>query len=119
MMEQLEEQTQPEMAQQGELGEQPEERMQPEVAQQAEQLEILHHHHRIHHHLITEDQGEDTCSDDKVESKNWNSQNLLKFRNQRGSKGKPGDNFDTWWVLVQVYIEGQPEKFPKDNRTSD
>jgi hypothetical protein len=28
-------------------------------------------------------------------------------------------DFDTWWVLVQVYIEDQPEKFPKDERTID
>jgi len=33
--------------------------------------------------------------------------------------GKPGEDFDTWWVLVQVYIEDQPEKFPKDQRTID
>jgi len=31
--------------------------------------------------------------------------------------GKPGEDFDTCWVLVQVYIEDQPEKFPKDQRT--
>ena len=30
-----------------------------------------------------------------------------------------GEDFDTWWVLVQVYIEDQPEKFPKDERTID
>ena len=33
--------------------------------------------------------------------------------------GKPGEDFDTWWVLVQVYIEDQPEKFRKDQRTID
>jgi len=33
--------------------------------------------------------------------------------------GKVGEDFDTWWVLVQVYIEDQPEKFPKDERTID
>ena len=32
---------------------------------------------------------------------------------------KLGEDFDTWWVLVQVYIEDQPEKFPKDQRTID
>jgi len=31
----------------------------------------------------------------------------------------PGDHFDTCWILVQVYIEAQPEKFPKDERTID
>jgi hypothetical protein len=24
------------------------------------------------------------------------------------------EDFDTWWILVQVYIEDQPEKFHKD-----
>ena len=30
-----------------------------------------------------------------------------------------GKDLDTWWVLVQVYIEDQPENFPKDNRAID
>jgi len=30
-----------------------------------------------------------------------------------------GKDFDTWWVLVQVYIEDQPDNFPKDNRAID
>jgi len=30
-----------------------------------------------------------------------------------------GEDFDTWWILIQVYIEGQPEKFPKDEITID
>ena len=31
--------------------------------------------------------------------------------------GKAGEDFDTWWVLVQVYIRDQPERFPEDERT--
>jgi len=33
--------------------------------------------------------------------------------------GNANKDFDTWWLLVQVYIEDQPEKFPKDERTID
>jgi hypothetical protein len=33
--------------------------------------------------------------------------------------GNTGEDFDTWWVLVQVYIEDQLEQFPKDERTID
>jgi len=33
--------------------------------------------------------------------------------------GNAGEDFDTWWILVQVYIVDQPEKFPKDDRTID
>jgi hypothetical protein len=33
--------------------------------------------------------------------------------------GNAGEDFDTWWILVQVYIEDQPERFPKDERTID
>jgi hypothetical protein len=31
--------------------------------------------------------------------------------------GNAGEDFDTWWILVQVYIEDQAEMFPKDERT--
>jgi len=30
-----------------------------------------------------------------------------------------GEDVDTWWVLVQVYIEDQPAKFLKDEQTID
>jgi hypothetical protein len=33
--------------------------------------------------------------------------------------GNAGEDFDTWWILVQIYIEDQPEKFPKDERMID
>jgi len=33
--------------------------------------------------------------------------------------GKPGEDFDNWWIMVEVYIHDQPEKFPKDERTID
>jgi hypothetical protein len=33
--------------------------------------------------------------------------------------GNAGEDFDTWWILVQVFLEDQPEKFPKDERTID
>jgi len=43
----------------------------------------------------------------------------IKIKEPKMFFGKPGEDFDTWWVLVQVYIEDQPERFPKDQRTSD
>jgi len=33
--------------------------------------------------------------------------------------GKAGEDFDTWWVLVQVYIRDQLERFPEDEQTID
>jgi len=35
------------------------------------------------------------------------------------SYGKAGEDFNTWWVQVQVYVEDQPKKIPKDERTID
>ena len=32
---------------------------------------------------------------------------------------RPGEDCDTWWALVQVYINDKPETFPKDERTID
>jgi len=43
----------------------------------------------------------------------------IKIKEPQKFFGKPGEDFDTWWVLVQVYIEDQPKKFPKDQRTID
>lgn len=34
-------------------------------------------------------------------------------------EGRPGEDFDTWWISVEVYIHNQQEKFPKDDRTID
>jgi len=34
-------------------------------------------------------------------------------------EGKPGEDFDTWWIMMEVYIHDQPEKFPKNERTID
>jgi hypothetical protein len=47
---------------------------------------------------------------------------LAKTKNIREHKRferKPGDDFDTWWVLVQVIMEDQPEEFPHHERTID
>jgi len=43
----------------------------------------------------------------------------IKIKEPKKFFGKPGEDFDTWWMLVQVYIEDQLEKFPKDERTID
>jgi hypothetical protein len=29
------------------------------------------------------------------------------------------EDFYIWWILIQVYIENQPEKFPKGKRAID
>jgi len=34
-------------------------------------------------------------------------------------EGKPGEDFDTWWIIVEVYIHNQQEKFPNDDRSID
>jgi len=43
----------------------------------------------------------------------------IKIKEPKKFFGKLGEDFDTWWVLVQVYIEDQREKFPKNLRTID
>jgi len=43
----------------------------------------------------------------------------IKIKEPKMFFGKAGEDFDTWWVLVQVYIRDQPEKFPEDERTID
>jgi len=43
----------------------------------------------------------------------------LKIKEPKRFEAKPGDNFDTWWIIVEVYIRDQPEKFPKDQQTID
>jgi len=29
------------------------------------------------------------------------------------------DDFETWWILMEVYIQDQPAKFPNDEHTID
>lgn len=43
----------------------------------------------------------------------------IKIKEPKKLFGKPRENFNTWWVLVQVYKEDQTEKFPKNERTID
>jgi len=43
----------------------------------------------------------------------------IKIKEPKKFFGKAGEDFDTWWVLVQVYIRDQPERFPEDERTID
>ena len=43
----------------------------------------------------------------------------IKIKEPKKFYGKAGEDFDTWWVLVQVYIKDQPERFPEDERTID
>jgi len=43
----------------------------------------------------------------------------IKIKEPKKFYGNAGKDFDTWWVLVQVNIEDQPEKFPKNKRTID
>ena len=43
----------------------------------------------------------------------------IKIKEPKKFYGKPGEDFDTWWVLVQVYINDLPERFPEDERTID
>ena len=51
--------------------------------------------------------------------KNLESSRPIKIKEPKKFLGKPGEDFDTWWVLVQVYIKDQPERFPEDERTID
>jgi hypothetical protein len=44
---------------------------------------------------------------------------LIKIKEPINFFGNAGDDFDTWRIFVQVYIEDQLEKFPKDMRTID
>jgi len=51
--------------------------------------------------------------------KEWEFAKPIKIEEPKKLYRKAGEVFDTWWVLVQVYIEDQPERFPKDERTID
>jgi hypothetical protein len=41
----------------------------------------------------------------------------MKIKEPKKFYGKAGEDFDTWWVLVQVYIKDQPERLLEDERT--
>jgi len=41
----------------------------------------------------------------------------IKLKDPKSFEGKPGDDFQAWWVIVQTYIHGQPEKFEDTGRT--
>jgi hypothetical protein len=43
----------------------------------------------------------------------------IKIKEPKKFYGKAAEDFDTWWVLVQVYIRDQPERFPEDEWTID
>jgi len=43
----------------------------------------------------------------------------IKIKEPKGFEGKIGDRFEDWWVMMEVYIQDQPEKFPNDRRTID
>jgi hypothetical protein len=43
----------------------------------------------------------------------------IKIKQPKRYEGKIGDDLDTWWIKMEVYIRDQPEKFPNDERTID
>jgi len=43
----------------------------------------------------------------------------IKITEPKRFEGKPTEDFDTWWIMVKVYIQDQPEKFPNDEWTID
>jgi hypothetical protein len=43
----------------------------------------------------------------------------IKMREPTCFEGKPEDDFETWWILLQINIKDELEKFPKDRRTMD
>jgi len=43
----------------------------------------------------------------------------INIKEPKWFEGKPGEDFDNWWIMVEVYIHDQPEKFPNDERTID
>jgi len=60
----------------------------------------------------------------RISGRHWRIQELqyakpVRIKELKKFGGKPGEDFDTWWVLVQVYKQDQPETFPKDERTID
>jgi len=51
--------------------------------------------------------------------KDLESSKPIKIKEPKKFLGKPGEDFNTWWILVQVYSKDQPERFPEDERTID
>jgi len=43
----------------------------------------------------------------------------IKIKEPKRFEGKIGDDFEVWWMMMEVYIQNQPEKFPNDKRTID
>jgi hypothetical protein len=41
----------------------------------------------------------------------------IKLKNPFPFEGKPGEYFEAWWILVQTFIQDQPEKFDDSGRT--
>jgi hypothetical protein len=41
----------------------------------------------------------------------------IKLKDSYPFEGKPGDDFETWWIMVQTFIQDQPEKFDNTGRT--
>jgi len=43
----------------------------------------------------------------------------ITIKEPKSVEGKIGDDYETWWVMMEVYIEDQPETVPNDERTID
>jgi len=41
----------------------------------------------------------------------------MKLKDPYPFEGKPGDDFEAWWIMVQTFIQDQPEKFDETGRT--
>jgi hypothetical protein len=43
----------------------------------------------------------------------------IKLKDPSPFEGNPGEDFDAWWIIVQTFIQDQPEKFEDSGRTID
>jgi hypothetical protein len=41
----------------------------------------------------------------------------IKLKDPKPFEGNPGDDFDDWWVMLETFIQDQPEKFEDPGRT--
>jgi hypothetical protein len=41
----------------------------------------------------------------------------IKLKDPKFFEGNPGDDFDDWWVMLETFINDQPEKFEDSGRT--
>jgi len=41
----------------------------------------------------------------------------IKLKDPKPFEGNPGDDFDDWWVMLETFIQNQPEKFEDPGRT--